>query len=138
MDLFGESFDRKKIIKYVKVFAFIVMVIWAIFSMSRIGSKYTSHPIAGSGPTEQTARISIELFLKRQYLKDPDSYEGIEWGPSGIYMKENNTYFMMHKYRARNSFGGYVVENPMFILNENGDVIDVKANIYDVINDEGY
>lgn len=98
----------------------------------------SSSRIAGTGPDKFDAMTSIRIFLKHQYLKDPDSYEGIDWGPSGIYMKENNTYYMMHKYRAKNGFGGYVVENPMFILNAQGDVVDVKTDIYDVINDGSY
>lgn len=113
----------------------VVIVILAIILLiiCYCGGGGSSSHIAGTGPDEFDAMTSIRIFLKRQYLKDPDSYEGIDWGPSGIYMKENNTYYMMHKYRARNSFGGYVVENPMFILNEYGDVIDVKTDINDVI-----
>lgn len=129
--------DAKKWKRRFIVIAWIVIAILLIFYYPNMESKYQSPKIAGDGPTTQTAMINIELFLKRQYLKDPDSYESIGWGPSGIYMKENNTYFMMHKYRARNSFGGYVVENPMFILNANGDVIDVQTDINDVVND-GY
>ncbi len=28
------------------------------------------------------------VYLKRHYLKDPDSYEGISWEAFGIYNKE--------------------------------------------------
>lgn len=117
--------------------AIVGVIILLIIGYCNCGSSSSKNRIAGTGPDEYESMTSIRIFLKRHYLKDPDSYEGIDWGPSGVYMKENNTYFMMHKYRARNSFGGYVVENPMFILNANGDVIDVKTDINDVIND-GY
>ena len=63
----------------------------------------------------------VEKYLK-QNLKDPDSYESIEW--SSVVEKDGN-YQVRHKYRARNSFGGYVIENCIFILNKEGEVIDV-------------
>lgn len=117
----------------------IVIVLFIGFCMDKCGcSTSPSDRIAGTGPSEHDVVVNIRLFLKNRYLKDPGSYDGMEWGPSGIYMKENNTYFMMHKFRAKNSFGGYVVENPMFILNEQGEVLDVKTDIYDIINDNGY
>ncbi len=63
----------------------------------------------------------VEKYLK-QNLKAPDSYESIEW--SSVVEKDGN-YQVRHKYRARNSFGGYVIENCIFILNKEGEVIDV-------------
>lgn len=62
----------------------------------------------------------VKNYLKRS-LKDPDSYEGIEW--SNVIENSNGTYTVRHKYRARNSFGGMVVENWMFVLDEHGNVI---------------
>ena len=64
----------------------------------------------------------VELYLKKN-LKDPDSYEAIEWS------KVQNTddgYMVRHKYRAKNSFGGYVIENKIFYLNEKGHVYRVN------------
>ena len=63
----------------------------------------------------------VKKYLKSS-LKDPKSYEGIEW--SGV-IKDGETYKVRHKYRAKNSFGGYVVEEYIFVLNKYGDVIDV-------------
>ena len=34
----------------------------------------------------------VRVYLKRHYLKDPDSYEGISWEAFGIYNKDNNTW----------------------------------------------
>ena len=62
----------------------------------------------------------VKNYLKRN-LKDPDSYEGIEW--SNVVKNDNGTYNVRHKYRARNSFGGMVVENWVFVLDEYGNVI---------------
>ena len=63
----------------------------------------------------------VKNYLKKN-LKDPDSYESIEWG--SVVEKDGN-YQVRHKYRAKNSFGGFVVENCLFILNKEGNVIDV-------------
>ena len=76
----------------------------------------------------------VRVYLKRHYLKDPDSYEGISWKAFGIYNKDNNTYFALHKYRAKNSYGGYVVEEKLFVLDSDGNVIKVIDDMNEVIN----
>ncbi len=55
--------------------------------------------------------------------KDPDSLQFIEWSPvetlpSGFAVRV--------KYRAKNSFGGYVVENKLFIMDSSGVVLGSK------------
>lgn len=65
----------------------------------------------------------VKNYLKKN-LKDPDSYEGIEW--SKVQENSNGTYTVRHKYRARNSFGGMVIENWVFELDENGNVISAN------------
>ncbi len=56
-------------------------------------------------------------------LKDPDSYEGIEW--SNV-VKKDGYFFVRHKYRAKNSFGGYVIEDCIFKIDDKGSVINVQ------------
>jgi hypothetical protein len=68
----------------------------------------------------------VEQYLKREYLKDPDSYEGIEWSK----VQKDNTnslykYYVRHKYRAKNGFGGYAVEEKIFYLDQSGNVVNV-------------
>lgn len=65
----------------------------------------------------------IKKYLKKN-LKDPDSYESIEWGKV---IENENGYIVRHKYRAKNSFGGYAVENNVFHLDLKGNVIDVST-----------
>ncbi len=65
----------------------------------------------------------VENYLKRGYLKDPRSYESIDWGNV---IKNGNGYIVRHKYRAKNSFGGYVINNQIFYLNSNGEVYKVQ------------
>lgn len=64
----------------------------------------------------------VEDYLERT-LRDPDSYESIEW--SEVKQKDDG-YYVRHKYRAKNGFGGYVVANQLFHLDFSGNVVDVK------------
>lgn len=61
----------------------------------------------------------VKNYLKKN-LKDPDSYEGIEW--SNVIKNSDETYTVRHKFRARNSFGGMVIEDWVFILDKEGNV----------------
>lgn len=61
----------------------------------------------------------VERYLEN-VLKDPDSYDGIEWSKV---MPSGSGYVVRHKYRARNSFGGMVIENRIFVLDADGNVV---------------
>ena len=89
---------------------------------------------SNKGPSQTKAMAGVRVYLKRHYLKDPDSYEGISWEAFGTYNKDNNTYFTLHKYRAKNSYGGYVVEEKLFVLDSDGNVIKVVDDMNEVIN----
>lgn len=65
----------------------------------------------------------VKEYLKYNYLRDPDSYESIEW--SEVKRKDDG-YYVRHKYRAKNGLGGYVVANQLFHLDFSGNVVDVK------------
>lgn len=65
----------------------------------------------------------VKNYLKKEYLLDPRSYEGIEWG--AVNKKDNGGYWVRHKYRAKNRFGGYVIENKVFHLDASGKVVGV-------------
>ena len=64
----------------------------------------------------------VEDYLERT-LRDPDSYESIEW--SEVKQKDDG-FYVRHKYKAKNGFGGYVVTNQLFHLDFSGNVVDVK------------
>jgi len=64
----------------------------------------------------------VKDYLKKN-LKDPKSYESIEWSEV---RKEKDYFIVRHKYRAKNSFGGYVIENQIFYINKYGNVFNVK------------
>jgi hypothetical protein len=56
-----------------------------------------------------------------QNLKDPDSYQGIEW--SNVVKTDDGRFMVRHKYRAKNGFGGYSIEEQIFILDAQGNVV---------------
>lgn len=112
----------------------LLLVIW-IFSwmLSSSGNKdinkstlsktYTKRHIdIVSNSVWDSSVYQVEDYLKRT-LKDPDSYQSIEW----YKVKKTSTGFkVLHKYRAKNSFGGYVVEIAEFILDSKGNVISKR------------
>lgn len=121
----GDS--RIRITRYVVSALGILIVFW-IFGHS--GKKDTSKTVASSTFTERNVDIvrnspwdssvyQIENYLKKTLI-DPDSYQSIEWYKV---IKTTIGYKVLHKYRAKNSFGGYVVQTTEFILNSEGDVI---------------
>lgn len=78
-------------------------------------SRYKSRVVNGyDGSVWQ-----VEEYLK-QNLKDPDSYESIEWGNV---TSNDQGYFVKHKYRAKNSFGGYVIETQVFQIDMQGNIV---------------
>jgi len=71
----------------------------------------------------------VETFLKKN-LNDPDSYESIEWSALNESKNSWHKYWVRHKYRAKNGYGGYVIENQIFYLDEEGHVLDYKDVSY--------
>jgi len=63
----------------------------------------------------------VKDYLKKT-LADPNSYEGIEWSPV---QTTSDGYKVRHKFRAKNGFGGYVIEEHIFCLNKYGEVVNV-------------
>ena len=70
--------------------------------------------------TDSSVMVGVKSYL-RETLKDPKSYQEIEWSPSGV--NDAGQYYIRHKYRAKNSFGGYVVEEKIFYLNKSYKVV---------------
>ena len=62
----------------------------------------------------------VKQWYKKN-LKDPDSVQYIEWSP--VIKMPNGSYAVRVKYRARNSFNGYVVQEDVCGLNALGNVI---------------
>ena len=60
----------------------------------------------------------VENYLKEN-LKDPDSFDAIEWSPI---VRNCDGHMVRVKYRARNSFGGMVIEQQLFQMGHDGKV----------------
>lgn len=114
----GNNVDVKKSIKNILIVAAILVGIVAFFS---IFSSNDSDPMPTR--TDSSVVVGVKSYL-RSTLKDPSSYQEIEWSPSGV----NNAgqYYIRHKYRAKNSFGGYVVEEKIFYLDKSFHVISTQ------------
>lgn len=63
----------------------------------------------------------VEMYLEK-VLKDPDSFEAIEWGP--VWTKSGQEYRVRCQYRVKNSFGGYVIADQVFFMNSQGKVFN--------------
>ena len=61
--------------------------------------------------------LEVKWYLDK-VLKDPDSFDAIEW--SKVAKAYGNTYMVRCKYRAKNSFGGYVIANQVFTMTKIG------------------
>ncbi len=118
----------------------IVLIFLVSFIFSKCDSKSSPPTVATpSAPSAQVAVVSnsawdgsvyqVERWLKDN-LKDPDSFKAIEWSPvvevpPGSSLPHK--FIVRCKYRAKNSFGGYVIEQKMFYLDSEGNVVNVQA-----------
>jgi len=93
-----------------------IFVMWIIVSILQDDDN---SPVRNSGYDASVRQV--ESYLKNN-LKDPKSYESMEW--SAVERTGNGGYKVRHKYRAKNSFGGYVTENKVFYLDANGNVVE--------------
>lgn len=106
----------------------IIAVVIGIYSaISRdTGNSSNDNSEVVSNSAYDASVYQVERYLKNEYLKDPNSYQGIVWGK--VQKDFNNSlykYYFRHKYRAKNSFGGYVVEEKIFYLDQSGNVVSV-------------
>ena len=67
--------------------------------------------------------FQVERWLKSN-LKDPASLEVIEW--SRVVPLPNDDFQVRVKYRAKNSYGGYAIEQKFFRLDSTGTVVGVS------------
>lgn len=98
----------------------------SISSMPSTGIPDIDVPVENSGWDNSV--FYVVQYLK-SVLKDPDSYEGIEWTKVETIDQAIGKYRVRHKYRAKNGFGGYSIENQVFYLDSLGGItkiVDIK------------
>lgn len=82
----------------------------------KVGTEVKNSSLDGS--------VSQVVKYLKNNLKDPNSYESIEWGNV---TETDNGYIVRHKYRAKNSFGGYVIEHQIFHIDWQGNITSVSS-----------
>lgn len=65
----------------------------------------------------------VENFLKKQYLRDPDSYKSVEWGK--LIKNSDGSFQVSHRFSAKNGFGGMNTETVLFCISENGKEVHI-------------
>ncbi len=116
---------------------FILFLVFAISKCGGDGGKTTPPTQTTAGQTQRESVYNsswdgsvaqVERWLKGN-LKDPGSFEAIEWSPVTKVPPGSNLphqYIVRCKYRAKNSFGGYVVEQKLFYLDAAGVVVSAR------------
>lgn len=64
----------------------------------------------------------VERYLQAN-LNDADSYESLEWSKV---VESEKGFMVRHKYRARNAFGAKIIQNQVFELDKEGNVVGVS------------
>lgn len=107
----------------------VILIILLIAMLPKCGKDAEKTTAASSSQDTKEAAYNhpwdgsvyqVERWLKKN-LKDPGSFEAIEWSP--VKKKPDGGYVVRCKYRAKNSFGGYVIEEQIFMLDSTGEVI---------------
>ena len=101
------------------IFGQILSMINPKFSSSSSSSNTSSREELVENSAWDGSVYQVVEWLKNN-LKDPDSLEFIEWSP--VEKTVTGDFRVRVKYRAKNSFGGYMVENKIFVLDSSGSV----------------
>ncbi len=80
-------------------------------------------PSIGYDPEYKPVVRAVEEYLKGK-LKDPDSLRFVEFtNPSTREVDGQKGWIVVEKYRAKNSFGGYVIEEEIALIRDERVVI---------------
>ena len=108
MNTVGEEIERRKRVREE-----------AAADQQACQEKFRGKPAVKNSPWDGSV-WAVEEYMKGRVLKDPDSFKAVQWGPV---VRGCGEYAVRLTYRARNSFGGYVVETRDFLLNADGVVV---------------
>ncbi len=121
-----EKSTKEKTVKgCARIIGIIIILIIVFIFMPR--PKTTDSPIVYQSKFD--ASVSQVVNYLQSNLKDPNSYESISWSNlTNISQNNNENYYWMvrHKYRAKNSFGGYNIEDQAFYLDSLGNILDIR------------
>jgi hypothetical protein len=100
----------------------VATIVWAVVLDFSTPTAKNAPPVKNSPYDGSVSQVKYWL---REYLKDPDSVQYIDW--STVKTLDDGQHAVLVKYRAKNSFGGYVIEQRLFVLDQKGVVAEVVA-----------
>ena len=132
----GNPVDKEKILafkekqkqtnKKIWIFVAISVAFFSIVMLIPSGGS-SSNKSTTSRETVTNSSLDASVYQVKSWLnsnlKDPDSIEYIEW--SEVQKTGTGNYKVRVKYRAKNSLGGYAVENKIFTLSSSGSITNV-------------
>ena len=118
------SFVNNKFIKYCLLVSVSIVTISLGAYAASVFFPVHNEPVFNSPFDDSVAQV--EEFLEKN-LKNPDSLEIVEWGKVRNYTPDEPLrYIVWCKYRAKNSFGGLVVEKKNFIFDGAGKIVEFR------------
>ncbi|WP_415713190.1 hypothetical protein [Maridesulfovibrio sp.] len=118
------SFVNNKFIKYCLLVSVSIVTISLGAYAASVFFPVHNEPVSNSPFDDSVAQV--EEFLEKN-LKNPDSLEIVEWGKVRNYTPDEPLrYIVWCKYRAKNSFGGFVVEKKNFIFDGAGKIVEFR------------
>lgn len=109
---------------YVKLLSIGVLVLAIFARCNPHGNESISNSVSAS-PLNGSVDV-VENFLKRNYLRDPDSYKGREWGK--LIRNPDGTFQVSHRFSAKNGFGGVDTETVLFCISADGKKVHICTN----------
>ena len=100
----------------------IVIILAIVYFYSIKSEDKTSIPSTPTELGDSHLIMSVEQYLENNYLRDPNSYESIEWRKTVNEGDVRLKYQIYNRFRAKNGFGGYAIEEKIFFLDKNGNV----------------
>lgn len=104
------------IVGLIAIAAIIIGILFLCFSGSENSDPTTDR--------DYSAMHGVRMYLWDN-LNDPGSYKEVDWSHCS-YDSDKGYYYIRHRYRCKNIFGGIVTENKIFILNKSFQVYDTR------------
>lgn len=80
----------------------------------------------GNDNIEVRVKSQVKQYLDNN-LNDPNSYESVNWSKVlEVTDGYNYKYKVRHIYRAKNAFGGLILENQVFRLDKDFNIVEIK------------
>ena len=106
-----------------------VLVFFVLARLAETVNPSSSATDNGRTKKKLTMAYVVASRTVKEALKDPDSYQEIdhkEYYEAGADSAKNNMQVLIH-YRAKNSFGGYVVEKKAINFDSSGVIKEIYA-----------